>query len=102
MTNSLRKACRTLTLLLFVCASAQVIACAQQAYKIDENTRPRCDLGEMFQIIDSDMPVFVALKEHPRARVAIVVHGLPGESIVYAREVREWLTEKRGVAPERL
>jgi hypothetical protein len=102
MTSSFRSVRRTLALLLFACASAHVAARAQQAYKIDEVTRARCDLGEVPQVTDPGMPVFVALAGQPRARVAVVVYGLPGDAIVYAREVGHWLTEARAVASERL
>lgn len=106
MTNSLRRARRTLAFLLFVCACANAPALAQEvqrhAYKIDEVTRARCDLGEVAQVTDTGRPVFVALKEHPRARVAVVVYGRPGAAVIYAREVKGWLTEARGVLPERL
>lgn len=95
-------------LLLFVCASAHVAARAQQpqqpprAYKIDEATRPRCDLGEVPQITDEAAPVFAALANHPEAKAAVVVYGMPGAAIVYARDVRRWLTETSGVVSERL
>src|SRR5215207_3690725 len=88
-----------LLLLSLACAAA---ARGQQAYKIDEAGRARCDLGEVPQVTDPGMPVFVQLDKHPNAKAAVVVYGLPGEAIVYARKVRAWLTESRGVPAERL
>jgi hypothetical protein len=102
MTNSLRRVRRTLVALLFICASAHATAYAQQAYKIDDMTRPRCDLGEVPQITDDSAPIFAALANHPAAKAAVVVYGLPGEAIVYARNVRRWLTGSRGIVSERL
>ena len=103
MTNSLRRVGRRLALALCLCASAHVAARAQQqAYKIDEVTRARCDLGEVPQITDDSSTVFAALAGHPDAKAAVVVYGLPGESIVYARNVRRWLTGSRGIVSERL
>jgi hypothetical protein len=92
-------------MLLLICASAHVAAYAQEqprAYKIDEMTRPRCDLGEVSQITDESAPVFVALAAHPDAKAAVVVYGMPGAAINYARDVRRWLTEARAAVPERL
>lgn len=104
MTNSPGIIRRTLALVFFVCACAHVAARAQQqAYKIDETDYTRCDLGEVPHVTDFDRPLFVALKEHPQARVAVIVRGpLPSEAMTYAREVRLWLTESRGVVSERL
>lgn len=103
MTSSLPTVRRALALLLFVCAASHVAVRAQRAYKIDEVTRARCDFGEVAQITYFDMPVFVALKEHADARVAIVVRGpRAGDALTYARQVSAWLTNSRGVLAERL
>jgi len=86
-------------LLLFVAAPP---ARGQQTYKIDEVGRARCDLSEVPQVTDTSMPLFVELKRQPAARAAIVVYGMPGEAMLYARHVERWLTEVRGIAAERL
>src|ERR1044071_2382093 len=97
--NNLRRIFAPL-LLALTCAAA---ARGQQAYKIDETDYTRCDLGEVAQVTDLPMPLFVALNEHPQAKVAIVVYGrLPGDAMRYARQVRLWLTEARGVLPGRV
>jgi len=103
MTSSTRRVRRALALLVFVCASAHVGARARQAYKIDEVTRARCDLGEVAQVNSPDMPVFVALGADAGARVAVVVYGpQAGDAMTYARQVGTWLTERRGVPAGRL
>ena len=103
MTSSLPTVRRTLALLLFVCAASHVAARAQQAYKIDEVTRARCDFGEVAQVTYTDMPLFKELQQHADARVAIVVHGpQAGDALTYARQVSAWLTERRGVLADRL
>ena len=90
-----------LLLLLLLCASARPSR-GQQAYKIDEAERARCDLGEVMPLNDPGRGVLLALAEQPEAKAAVVVYGLPGEAIVYAREVKSWLSEVRGVVPERV
>lgn len=92
---------RALALLLLSAACCGATR-GQQAYKIDEAGRARCDLGEVPQVTDLGMPVFVQLDKHPNAKAAVVVYGLPGEAIAYARTVTAWLTEARGVPAERL
>lgn len=108
ITSSLPTVRRTLALLLFVCACANVPARAQdgqerRAYKIDEATRARCDFGEVAQITYPDMPLFSELQKYADARAAIVVHGpQAGDALTYARQVSAWLTERRGVPAWRL
>ena len=105
MPNSLRRVGRALALVLFVCASANVTTFAQgrRAYKIDETDYLRCDLGEVAQVTFGDVPLFAALKEHPDARAAVVVHGpQAGDAMRYARQVRLHLVERRGVLPGRV
>ena len=88
-------------LLLLLCAAAP--ARGQQAYKIEDINYTRCDLSEVPQLTDLPMPLFVELDKHPDAKVVIVVYARPaGEALSYARHVRDWLTERRGVAPGRL
>jgi len=89
-----------LLLLCLTCASA---ARGQQAYKIDETDNTRCDLGEVAQVTDLPMPLFVELNKHREAKVAIVVYApRPGDGIVYALQIKRWLTEARGVVAERV
>jgi len=103
MTNSLRRVCRTLALVISVCAFAHVATRAQQAYKIDETDYTRCDLSEVPQLTDEGMPIFTVLKVHADTRVAVVVYAQqPGDAIRYARQVVNWLTFVRGVAASRL
>jgi hypothetical protein len=106
MTNSLRRVCRTLALLLFVCAASHVAARAQgqpRAYKIDETNYTRCDLSEVPHVTDLPSPIFVELGHHPDARVAVVVYApRPGEAMVYALQIKGWVTEVRGVPAERV
>ena len=97
-----RRALARLLLFLLAASGAASHARAQQAYKIDETLNTRCDLSEVSQVTDPPMPLFVELEKHTRAKAAVVVHGLPGEAMVYARRVRTWLSESRGVAAERL
>lgn len=88
-----------LLLLSLPCAAAR----GQQASKIDETEYTRCDLSEVSQVTDLPSPVFAALAEHPDAKVAIVVRSwLPGDAVRYARWVKRWMSEVRGVAPGRL
>jgi len=87
-----------LTCLLFSATSLS----AQEAYKIDEAINPRCDLSEVPQVTDTPMPLFKALAENRAAKVAIIVHGMPGAARVYGKDVKRWLTEERGVDPARL
>lgn len=75
---------------------------AQEAYKVDETTYLRCDLSEVPQITDPPMPIFKALDENKEAQVAIIVYGMEGFARRYAKDVRRWLSEVRGVNPERL
>lgn len=75
---------------------------AQEAYKVDETTYLRCDLSEVPQITDPPMPIFKALDENKEAQLAIIVYGMEGFARRYARDVRRWLSEVRGVNPERL
>ena len=104
MTSHVRRRAFAPLLLLCVaaCAAFAPRARGQQAYKIDEADRARCDLSEVPQVTDPPMPIFVELEKHPAARAAIVVYGMPGEAMVYARHVKGWLTEARGVVAERL
>lgn len=74
----------------------------QRSYKIDEAGWARCDLSEVPQVTDPPSPVFVELGRLPDAKAAVVVRGMPGEATNYARQVRRWLTESRGVAAGRL
>jgi hypothetical protein len=98
-----RRALAPLLLLLCVAASAAPDAAAQRAYKIDETEYTRCDLSEVSQVTDLPSPVFAALDAQPTAKVAVVVRARrPGEAMVYARWVREWMSRARGVSPERL
>lgn len=90
-------------LLLLLLSAAAVPARGRQAYKIDETPNTRCDLSEVAQVTDPSMPLFVELGRHPRARAAVVVYARPaGEALSYARQVRRWLTESRGVPAGRL
>ncbi|HEX8706922.1 MAG TPA: hypothetical protein VF723_01565 [Pyrinomonadaceae bacterium] len=75
---------------------------AQSAYKIDETAYLRCDLSEVPQVTDSPSPIFVALNANAEARAALIVYGMPGWSLRYAKSVRRWLSQVRGIAPERL
>ncbi|HEV7889354.1 MAG TPA: hypothetical protein VGP08_01885 [Pyrinomonadaceae bacterium] len=94
---------RTLALALFLCAASHVVARAQQAYKIDETDYTRCDLSEVPYVTDLSSPVFVELGRHPDAKVAVVVYApRPGEAMVYALQIKRWMTEARGVMAERV
>jgi hypothetical protein len=75
---------------------------AQEAYKIDETSYLRCDLSEVPQITDSPMPIFKALNENKEAQSAIIVYGMEGFARRYAKDVKRWLVEVRGVDSERL
>lgn len=75
---------------------------AQEAYKLDETTNLRCDLSEVPQITDPPVPIFKALDENKEAQVAIIVYGMEGFARRYARDVKRWLVEVRGVNAERL
>jgi hypothetical protein len=89
--------------LLLLCAACAAAARGQQAYKIDETDYTRCDLSEVSHVTDLPSPVFVELGKHPEARAAVVVYSTPpGDAMVYARWVKQWLTEMRGVAAERV
>jgi hypothetical protein len=85
-------------LLLLACASAR----GQQAYKLSEAERPRCDLSEVWPLNDLGSGALAEIARRPDAQTAVVVYGLPGASIVYARDVKRWLSEVRGVAPGRV
>ena len=90
-------------LLLLCLASAAPEALAQRAYKIDETENTRCDLSEVAQVTDRTAAILAALDARPGARAAVVVHGpLAGDAMSYARQVRRWMSEMRGVAPGRL
>lgn len=103
MTNSPRRVLRVLAATIFVCASAHVVARAQRAYKIDETDYTRCDLSEVPHVTDLPSPVFVELGRHPDAKVAVVVQApRPGDAMVYALQIKGWLTEVRSVAAERV
>lgn len=96
---NIRRAVELLLLLSLTCGAAR----GQKAYKIDETDYTRCDLSEVSQVTDEPMPIFVELGKHPEAKAAVVVYAdLPGEALSYARHVRRWLTEARGVAAARL
>lgn len=105
MTSPLRKVRRTLALLLFVCAS-HVVTRAQErprAYKIDETDYTRCDLSEVPPVTDLPSPVYVELGRHPEAKVAVVVQApRPGDAMVYALQIKSWMTEMREVSAERV
>lgn len=94
------------SLILFLClhfAAARVNA--QEAYKIDEVINPRCALSEVPQVTDPppNGSIFAALDENKDAKLAIVVYGeMEGEARRFAEEVRQWLSEVRGVESERL
>jgi hypothetical protein len=97
-----RRAFAPLLPLLLLCAAA-TDARAQRAYKVDETDYTRCDLSEVLQVGDPSAAVFDALAGQPGAKAAVVVHASqPGEALSYARHVRRWLTERMGVAAERL
>jgi hypothetical protein len=102
MSKPISKKIMTSTLLFlclhFTAASFQ----AQEAYKIDETTYLRCDLSEVPQITDPPMPIFKALAENQEAQVAIIVYGMEGYARRHAKNVRRWLSEVRGVNPQRL
>ena len=94
---------RAFALALLSVACAAFARGQQEARRIDETERARCDLSEVPQVTDLTRPLFVELGRHPRARAAVVVHApRAGEGLSYALQVRRWLTEARGVAPERL
>src|SRR5829696_3465263 len=89
-----------LLLLSLTCAAA---ARGQQAYKIDETDYTRCDLSEVSQVTDLPVPLFVELGKHADARAAVVAYSpRPGDAQVYARRVKRWLTEVRGIPAERV
>src|SRR4051812_26858567 len=76
----------SLALLLFGALSIK----AQEAYKIDEINNPRCDLSEVPPIDPPPYGKFAtAMRDHPEFRGAIVVYGLEGDAVGYAKEVRE-------------
>lgn len=86
-------------LLPLLCAAAR----GQQAYKIDGTDYARCDLSEVPHVTDLPSPLFVELGKHPEAKAAVVVYSpLPGDGIVYAHQIKSWLTEARGVAAGRV
>lgn len=87
-------------LLSLTCAAARG---QQQAYKIDETDYTRCDLSEMNVVNDLGGAIFKALAERPDAKAAIVVYSTEtGDAMTYARWVRRWMSEVRGVEPGRL
>lgn len=91
-----------ITSLLLCLHAASASLNAQEAYKVDETTYLRCDLSEVPQITDSPMPIFKALNENKEAKLAIIVYGMQGFAHRYAKDVRRWLSEVRGVDPDRL
>ena len=78
--------------------------CAQEASKIDEVIKPRCDLSEAPQITDPppNGRIFAALDADKSAQAAIVVYGMEGDARRYAEKVKRWLTKARGVEAARL
>lgn len=76
---------------------------AQQAYKIDEINNPRCDLSEVPPIDPPPYGKFATtLRDNPEFRGAIVVYGLQGKALRYAKDVRERFNNVAGIAKERL
>lgn len=76
---------------------------AQEAYKIDGINNPRCDLSEVPPIDPPPYGKFAtALRDNPELRGAIVVYGLQGEALRYAKDVRERFNNVAGIAKERL
>ena len=77
---------------------------AQESYKVDEVINPRCDLSEVPQITDPPPTgrIFAALDEDKYARAAIIVYGMPGRARRYADDVKQWLSQTRGINPDRL
>jgi hypothetical protein len=98
--------CRAAALLLLLslaCAGAARGQQQQPAYKVDETDYTRCDLSEMYVVNDLGGGIFKALAERPGAKAAVVVYSpLAGDARRYARGVRRWMSEARGVAPGRL
>lgn len=76
---------------------------AQEASKIDEINNPRCDLSEVPPIDPAPYGKFAtAMRDHPEFRGAIVLYGLEGNALAYAKDVRERFNNVAGVAKERL
>lgn len=94
---------RRVVALLLLSLTCAAVARGQRAYKIDETDYARCDLSEVPYVTDLSRPLFVELGKHPEAQVAIVVYGkFPGDTMSYARRIKRWLTETRGVAAQRV
>jgi hypothetical protein len=76
---------------------------AQEAFKVDDITNPRCDLSEVPTLSPAPWGRFTAtLSDNGELRGAIVVYGMPGLSARYAKNVKEWLVSSSGIRAERL
>ena len=76
---------------------------AQETYKIDEIIKPRCDLSEVPQIDPPPWGKFAgALQNNAEFRGAIVVYGLEGYAVRYAKDVRKRFNNSVAIAAERL
>lgn len=103
MTEQSKNVSRFAAALLLSLTCAAAARGQQRAYKIDETDYTRCDLSEVPQVTDEPMPLFAELGRHGDARVAVVVYSpRPGEGMVYARQIKRWLTEARGVPAGRV
>lgn len=56
----------------------------------------------MPQITDSPRPIFVELNNNQDAKAAVIVYGMPGAALRYAKGMKNWLSNVRGIDPERL
>ncbi len=94
MKNSLFKISLFVLCLLFASFSIK----AQEAYKIDETTRLRCDLSEVIGI-DT---LAIELQKKGNVKGLVIVYGMKGEATGYANKVKERLVQMRGIYPERI
>lgn len=92
------------SLILFLCLHfAAVRVDAQEAYKIDEMTNPRCELSEVPVIDPPPYGKFAtAVYNNPDLRGAIVIYGLQGNVVHYSELVKWRMTEVAGIAANRL
>jgi hypothetical protein len=99
----LKKSPATLSLFLLCLLPTSARLNAQEAYKIDDINKPRCDLSEVPPLDPAPGGKFATtLQNTPDARGAIVVYGLQGYAARFAKNVKERLVNFAGVAAQRL
>lgn len=95
MKNTLLKTSFIFLIILIVSISIQ----SQEAYKIDEATKLRCDFGEINGLFE----LTKQLQSNPENNGAVIVFGpQKGFAIRYTEQIKNWLKSKGFSHPEKI